>query len=62
MTDITKTLAALDDLEQQQRDEARRNTQASRESTTPEQRQHDAARWLADQLQANTSRWTTLSA
>jgi hypothetical protein len=58
MTDhFQKTLELLDSAEQRQRDEARRTAQANHE---PEQQ--DAARWLADRLQANASRWLTLEA
>jgi hypothetical protein len=60
MTDFEKTLELLDAADQRNRDEARRTTQASPQPATPEQRQQDAARWLANKLQANASQWTTV--
>jgi hypothetical protein len=63
MTDFQKTLAAIGDLEQRSREEARRNAQreANPEPATPEVDGHAGARWLADRLQAHASHWTTFT-
>jgi hypothetical protein len=61
MTDVHEALELLDAAEQRNRDEARRTAQAAHRPASPEQHQHDAARWLADRLRAASSRWTTFT-
>jgi len=55
MPDVDAALAALDRLDKQSREDARHNAQPTSEPVSPEQHQHDAARWLAD----HSSDWTT---